>query len=241
MRVRGGFLWYLPTIAGALFVGLAVSFLANGDERFARERERMVERQLAARGIECARVLDAMRAVPRHEFVPDELRAAAYRDRPLPIGHDQTISQPYIVAFMTEQLAVSPGDRVLEIGTGSGYQAAVLAELAGHVHTIEIVEPLADSAAAVLEHLGYENITVMAGDGYRGWPEHAPFDSIMVTAAPERIPEPLVDQLREGGRMVIPVGPVGGVQELKVLRKEEGGMIRESVMPVRFVPMTGGP
>lgn len=209
----------------------------EGDE-FATARERMVKHQLIGRGIEDPRVLAAMRKVPRHEFVPEALQGMAYQDRPLPIGHDQTISQPYIVAFMTEQLATQPGDRVLEIGTGSGYQAAVLAELVKEVFTIEIVEPLALSATEHFARLGNENITTKAGDGYLGWPEHAPFDAVMVTAAPDHIPQPLIDQLREGGRMIIPVGPVGGVQELKILRKKDGEIVRESVMPVRFVPLT---
>ena len=198
----------------------------------------MIRQQLVARGIEDPRVLAAMRKVPRHEFVPEALQSMAYQDRPLPIGHDQTISQPYIVAFMTEQIATQPGDRVLEIGTGSGYQAAVLAKLVKEVFTIEIVEPLAISAAEHFARLGDENITAKAGDGYLGWPEHAPFDAVMVTAAPDHIPQPLIDQLREGGRMIIPVGPVGGVQELKILRKKDGGIVLESIMPVRFVPLT---
>lgn len=209
----------------------------DGSE-FAAEREQMVERQLVARGIENEKVLEAMRKVPRHEFVPESQQAFAYQDRPLPIGHDQTISQPYIVAFMTEQLAVKPGDRVLEIGTGSGYQAAVLAELVKEVYTIEIVEPLAKSSSEHFERVGYENITAKAGDGYLGWPEHAPFDAVMVTAAPDHIPQPLIDQLREGGRMIIPVGPDGGMQQLKILRKKDGEVVRESILPVRFVPLT---
>ena len=204
----------------------------------AAERRKMVDTQIAARDVRDARVLAAMRAVPRHEFVPAELRARAYEDSPLPIGHGQTISQPYIVAFMTEQLAPQPGQRVLEIGTGSGYQAAVLSKLVAEVFTIEIVEPLATRAAADLARLGCKNVRVRAGDGYQGWPDAAPFDAIIVTCAPDHVPEPLVRQLREGGRMVIPVGE-DGVQELCVLEKRDGKIERRAVLPVRFVPMTG--
>jgi len=202
-------------------------------------RRQMVERQLApGRDIRDANVLRVMATVPRHEFVPESERAHAYEDRPLPIGHDQTISQPYIVAFMTEQLAPKPADRVLEIGTGSGYQAAVLAMLVAEVYTIEIVEPLARDAEATLRRLGYENVFVRAGDGYRGWPEAAPFDAIIVTCAPDHVPQPLVDQLRIGGRMIIPVGE-GGTQSLVLLEKQGENVVRTAVLPVRFVPMTG--
>ena len=190
------------------------------------------------RGIVDARVLAAMRKVPRERFVPENLRERSYGDHPLPIGYDQTISQPYIVAFMTEQLRPRAEDRVLEIGTGSGYQAAILAELVKEVYSIEIVEPLARSAEATLAQLGYKNVHVKAGDGYKGWPEHAPFDAVMVTCAPDHIPQPLVDQLKEGGRMMIPVGKAGA-QELFWLQKKDGKMKRQSVIPVRFVPMTG--
>ena len=209
----------------------------RADDR-AAERRTMVDTQVAAREVRAARVLAAMRAVPRHEFVPAELRARAYEDSPLPIGHGQTISQPYIVAFMTEQIAPQPGHRVLEIGTGSGYQAAVLSKLVAEVFTIEIVEPLAARAAADLARLGCKNVQVRAGDGYQGWPDAAPFDAIIVTCAPEQVPEPLVRQLREGGRMVIPVGE-SGAQELWVLEKRGGKIERRAVLPVRFVPMTG--
>jgi protein-L-isoaspartate(D-aspartate) O-methyltransferase len=210
------------------------------DDSFARARQRMVAEQLAAlgRGITNARVLTAMGKVPRHEFVPEQLRSQAYRDRPLPIGHGQTISQPFIVAFMTEQLEPRPTDRVLEIGTGSGYQAAVLAELAAQVYTIEIIEDLAKQAATNLQHLGYTNVHVRAGDGYQGWPEAAPFDAIIVTCAPEQVPQPLIDQLKDGGRMIIPVGPLWN-QELVLLRKHGGKLEQHAVLPVRFVPMTG--
>lgn len=202
------------------------------------ERRAMVETQISARRIRDSRVLAAIQSVPRHEFVPAELRAHAYEDRPLPIGYDQTISQPYIVAFMTEQLAPQPTQRVLEIGTGSGYQAAVLAKLVAEVYTIEIVEPLAKRATADLSRLGFENVHVRAGDGYQGWPEAAPFDAIIVTCAPEHVPEPLVRQLKDGGRMIIPVGE-SGRQQLYVLEKRSGKVERRAVLPVRFVPMTG--
>ena len=180
--------------------------LTDQDEQ-AAARQSMVEHQLRRRGIRDTRLLAAMETVPRAEFVPSAQRPHAYEDRPLPIGEDQTISQPYIVALMTELLDVKEGDRVLEIGTGSGYQAAVLAELTPHVYTIEIIPTLAERAEETLRRLGYDAVEVMAGDGYLGWPDRAPFDGIIVTCAPEEVPEPLKDQLREGGRMVIPVGP----------------------------------
>jgi protein-L-isoaspartate(D-aspartate) O-methyltransferase len=198
----------------------------------------MVETQIVARGVRDQRVLAAMRKVPRHLFVDPAQRAEAYEDHPLPIPGNQTISQPYIVALMTELLELEPSSRVLEIGTGSGYQSAVLAELSDEVYTIEIVPELARLAASRLKELGYDNVTVKEGDGYRGWPEHAPFDAVIVTAAPERIPQPLLDQLAPGGIMVIPVG--GFFQELKVFRKSADGRITEKdILPVRFVPMTG--
>ena len=199
----------------------------------------MVETQLIERGIRNPLVLSAMRSVPRHEFVPQILQEKAYYDSPLPIGYRQTISQPYIVAFMTEKLRPKPGDRVLEVGTGSGYQAAVLSRLVKEVYTIEIVEPLARSAAAALKRAGCDNVFVRAGDGYRGWPEKAPFDSVIVTAAPEHVPKPLIDQLKEGGKMVIPLGAEFQIQTLKVFSKQEGILVLESTLPVRFVPMTG--
>ncbi len=208
------------------------------------ERDAMVAQQIA-RGfdripVKDPRVLDALRAVPRHEFVPVAEQALAYADRPLPIGHDQTISQPYIVALMTELLAVQPGQRILEIGTGSGYQAAVLAELTPYVYSIEIVEPLATAARERLERLGYRTVQVRAGDGYQGWPEHAPFDGVIVTCAPDAVPAPLWEQLAPGGRIVIPLGRPWSDQRLVVLTKRPDGS-RESreVLPVRFVPMTG--
>jgi protein-L-isoaspartate(D-aspartate) O-methyltransferase len=209
----------------------------GGEETFARLRALMVDRQIAARGITDSAVLDAMRSVPRHLFVSEEHRSEAYEDYPLPIGHGQTISQPFIVAAMTEALALSPKSRVLEIGTGSGYQAAVLAEIANEVFTIEIIEPLGRHAETTLITLGYTNISVKIGDGYRGWPEHAPFDAIIVTAAPDHIPQPLVDQLAMDGRMVLPLGDEE--QTMVILRKTPKGIIREDRYGVRFVPMTG--
>jgi protein-L-isoaspartate(D-aspartate) O-methyltransferase len=185
-------------------------------------------------------VLAAMRKVPREEFVPERMRKHAYADQPLPIGSEQTISQPYIVGAMTELARVAPESVVLEVGTGSGYQAAVLAELARHVYTIEILPELAETADERLTRLGYTNITVRAGDGYLGWPEHAPFDAILVTAGAEHVPPPLVEQLKPGGRMVIPVGPTLDVQSLLVIeRKQDGTYATNNVMPVRFVPLTG--
>ena len=202
----------------------------------AAQRQRMVEQQLKPRGIKEERVLAAMAKVPREEFIPVDVRADAYEDGPLPIGYDQTISQPYVVAFMTEQLRPKPSDRVLEIGSGSGYQAAILAELVGEVYTIEIVEPLAKSAEATLQRLGYKNVHIKAGDGYNGWPEEAPFDAVIVTCAPEKVPQPLVDQLKDGGRMVIPVGE-RFAQQLYLLEKKNGQLKESVTLPVRFVPM----
>ncbi len=197
----------------------------------------MVERQLRDRGIADEAVLSAMNAVPRHRFVPAELAASAYDDHPLRIGYDQTISQPYVVAFMTEAAALPPDAKVLEIGTGSGYQAAVLAEVASRVYTIEIVPELAERSGALLAELGYDNIEVRGGDGYGGWPEEAPFDAIVVTAAPDHVPPALVDQLAVGARLVIPVGSF--YQDILIVTKTEAGTTSEAVLPVRFVPMTG--
>ncbi len=208
------------------------------EARYREMRNKMVKSQLVKRGIKDKRVLDAVLNVPRHHFVPLELQDRAYEDGALPIGEGQTISQPYVVGIMSEYLQVLPGDRVLEIGTGSGYQAAVLAELGVRVYSIEIVESLANSAAKVLRKLGYQDVSVRFGDGYEGWPEEAPFDAIIVTAAPDHIPQPLVDQLKIGGRMVIPVGGRGN-QDLKLLIKEVAGVREEDIIPVRFVPMTG--
>ena len=217
---------------------LACSPAREGEEAgFARAREEMVATQIAARGVRDPKTLAAMRKVARHLFVPPSAVAQAYEDHPLPIGHGQTISQPYIVGFMTEALGLTDGERVLEVGTGSGYQAAVLAEIAGRVHTIEIVVPLAEESAALLKRLGYANVEVRAGDGYLGWPEAAPFDAIMVTAAAPRIPEPLKQQLKDGGRLILPVGDEW--QELVVVTRRGDRFEEKRVLPVRFVPMTG--
>ena len=204
---------------------------------FSRAREAMVTRQIQDRGIADERVLAAMRKVERHRFVPEEYQTKAYKDYPLPIGENQTISQPYIVGLMTDLLDLDGTEKVLEIGTGSGYQAAVLAELAAEVYTIEIVEPLADRSEALLCELGYKNITVRCGDGFAGWPELAPFDAIIVTCAPPKIPQPLIDQLALGGRLVIPVGNI--YQELILLERKENELVTTRITPVRFVPMTG--
>ncbi|NCC53133.1 MAG: protein-L-isoaspartate(D-aspartate) O-methyltransferase [Spartobacteria bacterium] len=220
---------------------MSLSACAGEEGRTLRQKkERMIERDLKGRGIKSEKVLQAMAAVAREAFVLPFARNSAYDDRPLPIPHGQTISQPYIVALMTE-LACPDGDnKALEIGTGSGYQAAILGELCKEVYTIEIVPELAESAAGRLEKLGYRNVHVKAGDGYAGWPEHAPFDIILVTAAPERIPSPLLEQLAVGGRLVIPVGPVSGPQRLKLVEKLLDGEIAErDIIPVRFVPFTG--
>lgn len=200
-------------------------------------RQRMVSTQIARRGVRDSLVLHAMRKVPRHLFVPPEYRIFAYSDQPLPIGEGQTISQPYIVGLMTELIRLKGGEKVLEIGTGSGYQAAVLAEIAGEVYSIEILEKLAAGAARRLDSLGSGNVHVMCGDGYMGWPDEAPFDAIVVTAAPDHIPRPLKEQLKVGGRLVIPVGDV--YQELLLITRTAEGYESRSVIPVRFVPMTG--
>jgi protein-L-isoaspartate(D-aspartate) O-methyltransferase len=211
----------------------------DDEDESARLRALMVDRQLFARGIRDPRVLDAMARVPRHEFVPEALRDESYADRPLPIEQGQTISQPYIVALMTQLARPGPGDRALDIGTGSGYQAAVLAELVDQVSSIEIHEGLADSARHRLDRLGYENVTVRHGDGYQGWPEHGPFDVIIVAAAPDEVPPPLIEQLAPGGRLVMPVGEAYA-QELVLIEKHPGGSTsRRSITPVSFVPMTG--
>lgn len=202
-----------------------------------KKRNDMVESQIAARGIRDPRVLEAMRTVPRHLFVPPAEEASAYDDRPLPIGSGQTISQPYIVAFMAEQLRLTGKEKVLEIGTGSGYSTAILASLAFRVYSIEIRPELSHEAKERLAKLGVKNVELRAADGYRGWPEEAPFDAILVTAAPERIPPPLLEQLASEGRMVIPVGAF--YQELKVIKRQGGGYSEKSVLPVRFVPFVG--
>ena len=229
--------------ATIFLAALACGVSAPGAQRTSHnwdgERRLMVDEQLKARDIRDPRVLDAMLKVPRHLFVPEPQRTDAYVDSPLPIGHAQTISQPYIVAFMTQALNVGPGDRILEIGTGSGYQAAVLGVLAKTVYSIEIVAPLAERARQTLKDLGYQNIQVRTGNGYFGWPEQAPFDRIMVTAAPDEVPTALVQQLKVGGVMAIPVGTV--IQQLRILRRTATGMETLGTLPVRFVPMTGKP
>ncbi len=214
-----------------------IPVLAHAEDQYQDLRNKMVRTQIKSRGIKDIRVLDALRKVPRHLYVPSELRPSAYGDFPLPIGKGQTISQPYIVALMTELLMPDANKKILEIGTGSGYQAAVLAELVDKVYTIEIVDELAETARRRLRKMGYKNIEVKSGDGYRGWPEHAPYDAIIVTAAPEHIPKPLIEQLKIGGVMVLPVGDF--FQQLKVVKKTKEGIVQKNIIPVRFVPMTG--
>ncbi len=207
-----------------------------GQDSYAVARENMVKSQIADEGIKDAATLKAMRKVPRHLFVPENLRSQAYRDMPLPIGYEQTISQPYMVAYMTAAILPAKGMKVLEIGTGSGYQAAVLAEIVDSVFTIEIVEPLGKQSTDLLKKLGYKNIKVKIGDGFAGWPEHGPYDAIVVTAAAEDIPPPLFAQLKEGGRMIIPLGKRGSVQTLVMATKEKGKLVKKNLLPVRFVP-----
>ncbi len=234
----------LPLLAGVAAVAFAE------EDAYSRPRAKMLE-EIRADYVDTAvyidkdaadaRVLEAMGRVPRHEFVTEDMRGLAYANRPLPIGHGQTISQPYIVAVMTDLLGLRPGDRVLEVGTGSGYQAAILAELVSDVYSIEIIEPLATQAAARLERLRYHNVTVRHGDGYYGWEEHAPFDAIVVTAAASHVPPPLIAQLKSGGRMIIPVGTRFLVQQLLMVTKHETGSVTtKQLLPVRFVPLTGG-
>lgn len=227
MKIRV-FIW-------GILLSIAVTVLA-ADQYLAR-RQAMVEHDLKGRGIRDTRLLTAMGKVPRHLLVAERERDKAYGDYPLPIGEGQTISQPYIVAFMTEILAPKPGQKVLEIGTGSGYQAAVLAAMGAEVYSIEILPSLAEKAQALLSELGYARVHVLTGDGYRGYPAGAPYDAIIVTAAPERIPEPLIEQLAVGGRLVVPIGRY--TQELKLLRKTADGNTVEDILPVRFVPMVG--
>jgi protein-L-isoaspartate(D-aspartate) O-methyltransferase len=224
-------------IACAVGSGEASKQTQKAADPFAARRQRMVATQIESRGVADPCVLEALRRVPRHEFVPESLEERAYADHPLPIGHRQTISQPYIVALMTELVRPGPDSKVLEIGTGSGYQAAVLAECAGEVYTIEIVAELGREAAARLSGMGYDTVHARVGDGFDGWPEQAPFDVIVVTAAPERIPQPLLDQLAPGGRLVIPVGV--GHQTLLLVTRTPTGYERRTIIPVRFVPMTG--
>lgn len=197
----------------------------------------MVEHQIKLRGVEDEATIRAMQKTPRHLFVPESEREYAYNDYPLPIGYGQTISQPYIVAAMTELLRLKPTDKVLEVGTGSGYQAAVLAEIVDEVYSIEILKPLGEEAAERLKRLGYDNVTVKVGDGYLGWPEHAPFDAIIVTCAPQDVPKPLTEQMKVGGRMCIPVGEDGAQQLYLMTKKEDGTLKTEAVFPVRFVPL----
>jgi protein-L-isoaspartate(D-aspartate) O-methyltransferase len=233
-------------LAGAL--GLCAGELARAADPHAEARSRMlaeIESDLRDTASHTGRsrfdpaVLAAVAKVPRHRFVPPPLAALAYANRPLAIGHGQTISQPFIVALMTQLIEPKPTDRVLEIGTGSGYQAAVLAHLVARVHSIEIVRPLGERAAELLRELGYANVDVRIGDGYLGWPEAAPFDAIVVTAAPDKMPQPLIDQLAPGGRLIAPIGPQGMTQELLLMRKgDDGRVVTRSVLPVRFVPLT---
>ncbi|TLY23514.1 MAG: protein-L-isoaspartate(D-aspartate) O-methyltransferase [Nitrospirae bacterium] len=238
--------FWISVVLGAQFVVLGCGDGFDGsdtglpslDPTRQAERERMVERQIVARGVRDTVVLRAMRQVPRHLFVPVSYAPQAYWDGPLPIGHGQMISQPYVVAFMAEALRLRGEDRVLEVGTGSGYQTAVLAELARDVFSIEIVKPLAERAAAQLTKLGYTNVQVRTGDGYEGWPEHAPYDAILVSAAPDHIPQPLLDQLAVGGRLVLPVGQKFS-QSLLLIRRTHSGNERTTLLPVAFVPMTG--
>ncbi len=221
-----------------LCIGGLTPFSCVAQDDYERQRSLMVQLQLKGRDIVDESTLSAMERVPRHEFVPDAVRARAYDDGPLPIGEGQTISQPYIVAYMTQALKLEPGHRVLEVGTGSGYQAAVLAEIVDTVYTIEIIRDLGLKADARLKSLGYANIRVRVGDGYHGWPDKGPFDAIMVTAGAEAVPQPLLAQLKDGGRMVIPIGPHRGVRQLKLIRRK-GAKFRESnLMAVRFVPFT---
>jgi protein-L-isoaspartate(D-aspartate) O-methyltransferase len=233
----------LSLLACALALALAVCLSCQTGSRgpvesYADARKRMVEVQIEARGVEDERVIAAMLAVPRHEFIPEQYRHYAYHDSPVPIGNGQTISQPYIVALMTEELSLGAADRVLEVGTGSGYQAAVLAEIVQEVYTIEIVEPLAREAEERLKDLGYDNVKIKVGDGYEGWEEYAPYDRVIVTCAPTKIPQPLIDQMKEGGIMVIPVGSAG-FQYLYRVKKYMGEAQTEEVIPVSFVPLTG--
>jgi protein-L-isoaspartate(D-aspartate) O-methyltransferase len=236
MTIRGD--WSLA-LAGCLLAAGCTAEPSAGQRAadWEARRTRMIDSQLRARGIADKRVLDAMQKVPRHLFVPEEYRSRAYDDSPLPIGHDQTISQPYIVGYMSEALELRPTDRVLEIGTGSGYQAAILGELAGDVYTIEIVPELAERARAALAAAEYRNVHVRHGNGYLGWPEAAPFDRIIVTAAPEKIPQALVDQLAVDGIMVVPVGAVYDDQVMTIVRKTDKGVVTRETLPVRFVPM----
>src|SRR5688500_8569051 len=237
-----GFMLVLVLLAAPACDGYFHSELTDtsqrSEEEFAAQRRKLVE-VLKSQGLKSRTVLDALLKVPRHKFVPASHRQRSYENRPLPIGHEQTISQPFIVGYMTEAADIAPGDRVLEIGTGSGYQAAVLGELAKEVYSIEIVPSLADSARNLLRELGYKNVQVKTGNGYLGWPEHAPFDAIVVTAAPDEVPQALVNQLALKGKMVIPIGST--FQEMVIITRDESGVVERRTIPVRFVPMTGKP
>ena len=228
----------LPCIVACTVLVGCMTVAQTGESELRVRRYEMVEQQIRQRGVTDARVLEAMRSVPRERFVPVELLHQAYEDGPLPIGSGQTISQPYIVAYMTEVLKVEPTHKVLEIGTGSGYQAAVLSELVRDVYTIEIVADLARRAEAVLQELKRTNVHVRAGDGYAGWPEQGPFDRIIVTAAPEQLPRPLIDQLAPGGLLVAPVGPQGAPQWMTIVEKTADGVVERRTIPVQFVPFT---
>ena len=242
--MRPALTWRLPIVvlvaATALWMTARIGAQGTSTD-FSVRRKAMVETQIRERGVKDQRVLTALGKVPRERFVPAEARSRAYDDSPLPIGFGQTISQPYIVAYMTEALGVTAADRILEIGTGSGYQAAVLGELAREVYTIEIVPDLARRAEATLKELGYTNVHVRAGDGYAGWPQHAPFDRVLVTAAPAEIPAPLREQLGPGGRLVIPVGEQGQTQWMTILDKTAQGIVSRRTIPVQFVPFTRKP
>ena len=227
---------YIISIILSLVLAFSSCAQTKDHGYFDKQRKQMVENQIKERGITSNKVINALQNVERHMFVPEENVQKAYEDRPLPIGHGQTISQPYIVALMTDMLDLNENDKVLEIGTGSGYQAAVLSEIVDQVYTIEIVEPLGKQARERLQKLGYDNVNVKIGNGYKGWPEQAPFDAIIVTAAPTEIPQPLKDQLAEGGKMIIPVGE-RFAQELVLLKKINGELRKKSIIPVRFVPM----
>lgn len=233
-------LWWFDFPAGkASHRSMLVPVSLGGQDKFAELRERMVREQIADRGVRDEKVLAAMRKVPRHLFVPESYVDAAYDDGPMPIGYGQTISQPYIVALMTELADVSKGAKVLEVGTGSGYQAAVLAEIVDNVYTIEIIKELGKSAQERLKGLGYANVEVKIGDGYYGWQEHAPFDAVIVTAAAEHVPPPLIKQLKDGGKMVIPIGHAFWVQDLVLVEKKGDQITTKNIIPVRFVPLTG--
>jgi len=233
---------YLKLALAILVPVIILFFLFSGKftlmaQNFEKLRNNMVEEQLITRSIKSEAVLNVMRTVPRHLFVPKDMQSNAYNDSPLPIGLGQTISQPYIVAFMTEQLEPFPGMKILEIGTGSGYQAAILAELGCRVYTVELLEELAVRAEKILAELNFNNVKTKFGNGYLGWPEEAPFDAVIVTAAPDKIPEKLIEQLKDGGKMILPVGPEHSRQSLKLITKKDNRIIEKDLLPVIFVPM----